>query len=101
MWQLMRHLVIRNREYFAKHQRKKERKKDRQTDKQKVEELLGYKQNNVFPPHFTQKERYVLKRRAQSYQLMGKSLLSFLNQVCRIIEVSCSCSLSNHLLDYC
>lgn len=41
-------------------------------DPQKVKEILDFKERNIFPPNFTKSQRYILKRRAESYHLLGK-----------------------------
>ena len=42
-------------------------------DPQKVQELVSLKMSNIYPPNSTKSERYILKRRAESYQVIGKA----------------------------
>ena len=42
-------------------------------DPQKVKEILDFKLENIYPPNFTKNQCYVLKQRAESYQLINKA----------------------------
>ena len=50
--------------------------KEEAMDPQKVKEILDLKLKNLYPPNATKNQRYVLKRRAESYQLKGKTNLT-------------------------
>lgn len=57
-------------------------------DPWKVKEIFDLKLKNIYPPNSTKNQRYVLKRRAESY-----CVIEFLNVMSNVYlsEVSCQC----------